>query len=217
VNSIELTPKVVKMLELLRANPALAETVAEVLSVGVDPQAPGTINAAEERLVAPLRALALQVLRDWAEHAEEQAGLQLQAADPSARVRGKKTTWHCGYGTFEVTERVWRGQAGAWQRPFATSAALSARGSSRRLQRLASDFALEEPFGRAAARLLEHHGVTLAPSTVRALTLAHGHRAARAPARPALGAHAAARRGGDPHRGNRRHAAAAGGVCTRTR
>lgn len=90
MNSIELTPKVVKMLELLRANPALAETVAEVLSVGVDPQAPGTINAAEERLVAPLRALALQVLRDWAEHAEEQAGLQLQAADPSARVRGKK-------------------------------------------------------------------------------------------------------------------------------
>lgn len=122
--------------------------------------------------MAPLRTLGLQVLRGWVEHAEE-ADLQLQATDSSAQVRAKKTTWHCGYGTFEVTERVWRGQAGAWQRPFATNAALSARGSSRRLQRLASDFALEEPFGRAAARLLEHHGVTLAPSTMRAITLAH--------------------------------------------
>lgn len=158
MDRIELTPKVVKMMELPRANPALAETMAEVLDVvGADPRTPGTIDAAEERLVAPLQALGLQVPSRWAEHAEAQAGLQLQAADPSARVRGKKTTCHCGCGTLAATERVWRDQAGAWQRPFATTATLSARGSSRRLQRLASDFALEEPFGRAAARLREHH------------------------------------------------------------
>jgi hypothetical protein len=50
---------------------------------------------------------------------------------------------------------------------------------------LASDFALEEPFGRAAARLLEHHGVTLGPSTLRVLTLHHaGALATRQLARP---------------------------------
>lgn len=74
---------------------------------------------------------------------------------------------------------------GAWQRPFAALVGLSARGCSLRLQRLASDLALEEPFGRAAARLLEHHGVTLGPSTLRALTLRHaGALAARQLARP---------------------------------
>jgi len=44
---------------------------------------------------------------------------------------------------------------------------LLARKCSQRLQRLACDFALEEPLGRAAARLHEHHGVTLSPSTLR--------------------------------------------------
>ena len=47
------------------------------------------------------------------------------------------------------------------------------RACSLRLQRLACDFALEEPLGRAVTRLHEHHGVTLAPSTVRTLTLRH--------------------------------------------
>ena len=85
----------------------------------------------------------------------------------------------------EVNEQVWQGRAGAWQRPWAVSAGLSGRGCSRRLQRLASDLALEEPFGRAAARLDEHHGVTLAPSTLRLITLKHaGALAARQLARP---------------------------------
>ena len=90
---------------------------------------------------------------------------------------------------------MWQGRAGAWQRPFAQRARLSGRGCSQRLQRLASDLGLEEPFGRAAARLLEHHGVTLAPSTLRLITLDHAsalaaRQLARAPVRtlPADGA-----------------------------
>ena len=91
MNPPEPTPKVAKMLELLRADPALAETVAEVLGVvAVDPAGPGTIDAAEERLVAPLRKLGLQVLGGWAERAERQVGECLQASDPGARVRAKK-------------------------------------------------------------------------------------------------------------------------------
>jgi len=103
--------------------------------------------------------------------------------------------WHCGYGRLEVAERVWQGRAGAWQRPFAAQAGVSGRGCSRRLRRLAGDPAPEEPFGRAAARLDEHHGVTLAPSTLRLSTLRHagalaGRQLARAPVRtlPAAGA-----------------------------
>ena len=95
-----------------------------------------------------------------------------------------------------MSERVWRNAAAEWQRPFAVAAGLTARGCSRRLQRLASDFALETPFGRAAHRLLEHHGVTLAPSTLRRLTLRHaGARRAAQLARPpvrTLPAHGAA-------------------------
>lgn len=68
---------------------------------------------------------------------------------------------------------MWRNADDDWQRPFAVAAGLTARGCSRRLQRLACDFALETPFGRAAHRLLEHHGVALAPSTLRRLTLRH--------------------------------------------
>ena len=72
-----------------------------------------------------------------------------------------------------MNERVWRNATSDWQRPFAVAAGLTARGCSRRLQRLACDFALESPFGRATDRLREHHGVTLAPSTLRRLTLRH--------------------------------------------
>ena len=51
---------------------------------------------------------------------------------------------------------MWRNAAAEWQRPFAVAAGLTARGCSRRLQRLASDFALETPFGRAAHRYLSN-------------------------------------------------------------
>ena len=54
---------------------------------------------------------------------------------------------------------------------------------------------MEEPFGRAAARLDEHHGVTPVPSTLRLITLRHARalaalQLARAPVRtlPAVGA-----------------------------
>jgi hypothetical protein len=91
MNPPEPTPKVAKMLELLRADPALAEAVAEVLGVvAVDPAGPGTIDAAEQRLIAPLRELGLHVLGSWAECAERQVGESLQTNDPGARVRAKK-------------------------------------------------------------------------------------------------------------------------------
>jgi Uncharacterised protein family (UPF0236) len=75
----------------------------------------------------------------------------------------------------EVEERVWRTGAGAYLRPFSTSYGLRHRGWSRRLQRLASDFGLEEAFAAGTQRLYEHHGVTVATSGLRRCSLRHAH------------------------------------------
>ena len=91
MNPTEPTPRVAKMLELLRAEPALAEAMAEVLGVvTADPEAAGTLDAAEQRLVAPLRELGLHVLGGWARQAEDQAAARLLSGDPGARVRVQK-------------------------------------------------------------------------------------------------------------------------------
>ena len=91
MNPVKLTTEETAMIELLRAHPALAEKVAEVLAVVAGGSAGAeTINAAEERLVGPVRALGLHALGSWARRAEQTAGEQLQAADPGAKVRAKK-------------------------------------------------------------------------------------------------------------------------------
>jgi hypothetical protein len=64
-------------------------------------------------------------------------------------------------------------------RPFQQQACIGARGCSRRLQRLACDFALEESFGTAVQRLREHHGVELSASSLRRISLGHAARMAR--------------------------------------
>lgn len=79
------------MIELLRAHPALAETVEEVLAViRGECGGPGTADAAEARLVEPLRTLGLNVLNSWAQRGERWAAASLQASDPRARARAKK-------------------------------------------------------------------------------------------------------------------------------
>ena len=91
----ELTAEETKVIELLRAHPALAEQMGAVVAVvRAGGEGPGTISAAEERLVAPLRALGLHVLGGWAQRAEARAGAHAQAADPQLRVRGEKK--RCG-------------------------------------------------------------------------------------------------------------------------
>ena len=87
----ELTAEETKVIELLRAHPAVAGQVEAVLAVmRAGGEGPGTIGAAEERLVEPLRMLGLNVLGGWAQRAEARSGAQAQAADPSLRVRRKK-------------------------------------------------------------------------------------------------------------------------------
>ena len=91
MNPTTLTAKETAMLELLRAHPALAEKVQEVLAVvATESAALKTIDAAEGQLVGPVRALGLHALGSWAERAEAAAGARLQAADAGAKVRAKK-------------------------------------------------------------------------------------------------------------------------------
>ena len=54
---------------------------------------------------------------------------------------------------------------------------MTPRGRSRRLQRVLTDFGCEHSFARAAGSVLEHYGVEIGVSAVRAATLAHAQRA----------------------------------------
>jgi len=58
-------------------------------------------------------------------------------------------------------------------RAFARSACVKARGCSRLLQRVVTDFAADVPFAKAMDKLVEHYGVVLGESTIRQITLHH--------------------------------------------
>ena len=58
-------------------------------------------------------------------------------------------------------------------RPFARSAGVRARGCSRLLQRVVTDFAADLPFAKAMDKLVEHYGIVLGESTIRQITLRH--------------------------------------------
>ena len=58
-------------------------------------------------------------------------------------------------------------------RPLCKRLGLKARCYSRHVQRLVVDFGAECSFGRAASRMLLHHGIAVSPSTVRAIALEH--------------------------------------------
>jgi len=74
-----------------------------------------------------------------------------------------------------VTEQLLRlGRGGAELRPFCQQAGVQHRGYSRRLQRVLTDFGAEVSFGRAAARVKEHYGLSVSASAVRRHTLRHG-------------------------------------------
>ena len=75
-------------------------------------------------------------------------------------------------GTITLEEQLWRCGSHT-QRPFCTAAHVSARGSSRRLQRVLTDFGADEAFTAAASKVQEHYGVSVPVSRVRAVTLHH--------------------------------------------
>jgi hypothetical protein len=77
----------------------------------------------------------------------------------------------------EVADRIWRTPDKAYIRPLPQRLSVTARGKSRRLERVLTDFGSEYSFARATASLREHYGVTLGASAVRNCTLEHAQRA----------------------------------------
>ena len=58
-------------------------------------------------------------------------------------------------------------------RPFVSEAKVDPLGCSRPLQRVLVDFAADQPFARARAKLVEHYGFEIGESTIQRITFAH--------------------------------------------
>lgn len=76
-----------------------------------------------------------------------------------------------------MEERLWRDCERSYLRPFASRVGVSARGKSRRLQRVLTDFGAEDSFRQSCQRLKEHYGFDLNATAVRDTTLLHAKRA----------------------------------------
>lgn len=77
----------------------------------------------------------------------------------------------------EVRERIWSQAHQAYVRPLPGRLGVSARGRSRRLQRVLTDFGCEHSFVRAAQSVREHYGFDIGATAVRTATLQHAQRA----------------------------------------
>jgi hypothetical protein len=76
-----------------------------------------------------------------------------------------------------VREQIWTSLGQSYIRPLPGRLGVRARGQSRRLQRVLTDFGCEHSFARAAQSVREHYGFEIGSSVVRAATLTHALRA----------------------------------------
>lgn len=76
-----------------------------------------------------------------------------------------------------VRERIWSTGVRSYVRRLPERLGVSARGCSRRLERVLTDFGCEHSFVRAAESVREHYGFALGASAVRTATLKHARRA----------------------------------------
>src|SRR5439155_15306259 len=85
--------------------------------------------------------------------------------------------WWCVFGAVKVSERVWQTDQKSYLRLLPAGIGVSARGRSKRLERVLSDFGIEHSFQNAAERVLEHYGFEINVSAVRNATLQNAQRA----------------------------------------
>ena len=84
----------------------------------------------------------------------------------------KKLRWHTKFGEVAVLEPQYRFEKKR-VRPFMRSAKVVSRGCSGPLQRAIVDFAADQPFALARAKLREHYGFEIGESTIQRVTLGH--------------------------------------------
>jgi len=76
-----------------------------------------------------------------------------------------------------VRDQVWRTAGQRYLRPLPQRLGVRARGKSRRLQRVLTDFGCEHSFAKAAQSVREHYGFEMGASAARRATLAQAQRA----------------------------------------
>ena len=76
-----------------------------------------------------------------------------------------------------MQEQIWSRPGNRYVRLLPTRLGVTARGCSRPLARVLTDFGCEHSFVAATHRVREHYGFVLGPSAVRIATLAHAQRA----------------------------------------
>jgi hypothetical protein len=81
------------------------------------------------------------------------------------------------FGALKVGERVWQTEQKNYLRLLPGAIGVRARGRSKRLERVLTDFGIEHSFQNAAARVLEHYGFEINVSAVRQATLENAQRA----------------------------------------
>ena len=157
----------------LRAHPELRKRVSSiVLAVEGDGGELKEADAAEERLVEEMRLLGREALRSWAETRVEATERDIRQRPQMHRQGEKKLRWHTKFGEIEVREPQYR--FGTLRvRPFVLGAKVSPLGCSRPLQRAIVDFAADQPFAQARAKLQEHYGFAIGESTIQRITFAH--------------------------------------------
>ena len=167
------------LIRRLRKQPKVMERVQRILEISNSSEGPlKTADEIEELLLEEMRRLGNDTMREWATQAEKRVGQELQKEDSTVLKRKKKTlTWWCVFGAVVLQDQVWSSASQSYLRPLPGRLGVSARGKSRRLQRVLTDFGCEHSFARAVKSLREHYGFELGPSAVRQTTLAHAQRA----------------------------------------
>jgi len=86
-----LTTQEIQLVEQLRQHPELMGRFQSILDITHNAEGPlKTADEVEELLIQEMRRLGNATMNQWATHAEERVGTELQAQDPSIRSRKKK-------------------------------------------------------------------------------------------------------------------------------
>ena len=123
----------------------------------------------------------------WPRSAKQLDGVECARHAPAgerAAWREKKVRCLTTLGWVEVREQTWRAGTKTL-RPLLAKLGVAARGYSRRLQRVLTDFGADETFAAAAAKVKEHYGLEVNSEQVRRVCLEHAERiAARVETKP---------------------------------
>lgn len=163
--------------ERLKAHSALRSRFESILDLAENTSGDViTANEAERQAIEEVRQLGNEVLQDWATQRVEASANELKDKEKNVKGNGKKKiAWHTTFGDVELQERLFI-RPGKQYRPFSTSAGIYNRGCSLPLQRVIVDFCADHAFGRVSEKLKEHYGITIATSTIQALTEKHANK-----------------------------------------